>query len=235
MVVGAVESVALPAQRALQVDILHIAPAQLLGLLNGGAVVYIGGIIRQVVGPGPALVRHQGEVDRHVQVFPQLVDEVRPGGKLLVRDLGEMGEEGLAALNSVKVDLVVLLLAQGPLRVCLHLHPLVPEGELVIVILLEFLHELPGAHRLPGGGPEQSQVFVLLLGKLPVGEDEVGGAEAENEQAEQRRNKNRVFFAHKHIPNISAGGRRAIIQRKQPTMSANQKFFLPAVLAVAGR
>ena len=109
-----------------------------------------------------------------------------------------MGEEGLSVRT--EVDLVVLLLAQGALGVRLELYPLVPQGELVGHIVLKLLHELPAAQGFQRGGLELGQVAVLLVGKVPAGGEDESSPKAEGEQAEQRGDENRIFFAHKHIP-----------------------------------
>ena len=142
MVVGAVEHI-VPAEGIPQVNVSHVLPGEVHGLLNGRPVVHQGGPVGQAVGPHVALVGDEGEVHGHLHIGPQLVDIAHSLGQVLRRGLGVLGKEGLAVVGA-QVDPVVLLLAHQPLAPGLELNPAVPQGELIDDILLKVLHKLAG-------------------------------------------------------------------------------------------
>ena len=197
MVVGAVEHI-VPAEGIPQVNVRHVLPGEVHGLLNGGPVVHQGCPVGQAVGPHVALVRDEGEVHRYLHIGPQLVDVAHPTGQVVLRWLGVLGKEGLAI--GAQVDPVVLLLAHQPLAPGLELNPAVPQGELVDDVLLKVLHKLAGLQGGQCGGLELGQIAVLLLGEVPVGGDQQRGPKAKDEHAEESGNECSILFTHSGSP-----------------------------------
>ena len=203
MVVGAVEDVLVLVLHQRGVHVRPGCPGDgPLGLGHQVGLTGVGGALGQPVGPDTGLGGNQGEHHGDVHIFHKFVHIIQVFCHPVGGGLVEAGDQGVVV---GEVDVVVLLLAQGPLRAGLQIHPGVPADELVGGIGLKVPHELAVEEvpvpeellrRAEIHGRQLLQVAVFHLREGAVGGDGVGHQEHPDEGAEQGGDENAVALGH---------------------------------------